>query len=212
MSRNACFKCSVVDLTPCDRCGEGVCSHNSHTDVGIEAETVTLCPDCYEQLCAAPGEQCNTCGGTGRWLTTTEDSPTELVDLGPCPDCDRVYPHVSFCPKCGSTMDEQGLCIACHPADGDDYPVDGVTPVTESLLPTQTIYFDPEDDDADGNGWNVVDNGSVAARFPTLADAVAWCDTNGFPYMFRQGVAYVPRRITPEEIAAINENLKGWGK
>lgn len=32
---------------------------------------------------------CNTCGGTTRWQSTTEESPTELVDLGPCPDCDR---------------------------------------------------------------------------------------------------------------------------
>lgn len=32
-------------------------------------------------------DECNTCGDTGRWLSTTEDSPEELVDLGPCPDC-----------------------------------------------------------------------------------------------------------------------------
>ena len=32
-------------------------------------------------------EECNTCGGTGEWETTTEDSPDELVSLGPCPDC-----------------------------------------------------------------------------------------------------------------------------
>lgn len=33
-------------------------------------------------------DECNTCGDTGRWETTTEDSPTTLVDLGPCPDCE----------------------------------------------------------------------------------------------------------------------------
>jgi hypothetical protein len=38
-------------------------------------------------LVVAPLDECNTCGGTQRWMTTTEDSPTELVDLGPCPDC-----------------------------------------------------------------------------------------------------------------------------
>ena len=32
-------------------------------------------------------DECNTCGDTNRWLSTTEDSPEELVDLGPCPDC-----------------------------------------------------------------------------------------------------------------------------
>ena len=30
---------------------------------------------------------CLTCDGTGKWESTTEDSPTELVDLGECPDC-----------------------------------------------------------------------------------------------------------------------------
>lgn len=32
--------------------------------------------------------ECNTCGDSGRWETTTEDSPSALVDLGPCPDCE----------------------------------------------------------------------------------------------------------------------------
>ena len=32
-------------------------------------------------------EECNTCGGTGRWESTTEDEPETLIDLGPCPDC-----------------------------------------------------------------------------------------------------------------------------
>jgi hypothetical protein len=30
---------------------------------------------------------CDTCGGGGRWQTTLEDNPTQLVDLGSCPDC-----------------------------------------------------------------------------------------------------------------------------
>lgn len=33
------------------------------------------------------GSECNTCGGTGRWISSLEDDPTQLVDLGPCPDC-----------------------------------------------------------------------------------------------------------------------------
>jgi hypothetical protein len=32
-------------------------------------------------------DQCNTCGGSGRWETTFEDDPTTLVDIGPCPEC-----------------------------------------------------------------------------------------------------------------------------
>lgn len=31
--------------------------------------------------------ECNTCGSTGEWETTTEESPDEFVSLGPCPDC-----------------------------------------------------------------------------------------------------------------------------
>lgn len=32
-------------------------------------------------------DECNTCGGTGRWESTLEGAPTTLVDLGECPDC-----------------------------------------------------------------------------------------------------------------------------
>jgi hypothetical protein len=32
-------------------------------------------------------DACETCGGSGEWQTTTEDSPTVLVSLGACPDC-----------------------------------------------------------------------------------------------------------------------------
>lgn len=35
--------------------------------------------------------ECNTCGGTGRHETTLEDSPTTLVDLGPCPECPLAW-------------------------------------------------------------------------------------------------------------------------
>ena len=114
----------LVTLT-CDHCGVHV-----EDGAGRYVDTYRVCADCYEQLCSEGGEvmseQCNTCGGTGRWLTTTEDSPTELIDLGHCPDCDRV----SFCIHCGSSLDEQGLCIACQPPSGDDYPVEGVVPPT----------------------------------------------------------------------------------
>lgn len=188
----------------CDRCGS-IVEGEAHTDVDNEAETVTLCDDCYDAACDAEVDP--------------DSNPEGLHhdDWG-------VPAATLFCIECGSTLDEQGLCVACQPADGDDYPVEGialptmtasevgqafrakvagVTPVTESLLPTQTIYFDPDDYDADGFGWNVVDNGSIAARFPTLADATHFCEANGYPYE-------VARRATPEEIATINDNLKGW--
>lgn len=35
---------------------------------------------------------CNTCGGTGRWETTLEETPNTLTDLGPCPDCQLGVP------------------------------------------------------------------------------------------------------------------------
>ena len=41
-------------------------------------------------------DACNTCGGTGKWESTTEDSPAALVDLGPCPDCDAHQPVESL--------------------------------------------------------------------------------------------------------------------
>jgi hypothetical protein len=34
-------------------------------------------------------DECETCGNTGKWETTLEDSPTELVNLGSCPDCQQ---------------------------------------------------------------------------------------------------------------------------
>ena len=36
------------------------------------------------------------------------------------------------------------------------------------------IYFDPEDHAMDGLGWNVIDQGAVACRFSTSAQAFAW--------------------------------------
>ena len=52
-------------------------------------------------------EGCNTCGGTGEWETTTEDSPDELVSLGECPDCgdaDEVRTG-PVCRECGRVFD-----------------------------------------------------------------------------------------------------------
>ena len=30
---------------------------------------------------------CDECGGSGRHMTTLEDAPMKLVDIGPCPEC-----------------------------------------------------------------------------------------------------------------------------
>lgn len=56
-------------------------------------------------------------------------------------------------------------------------------------LPMQHIYFDPDDEEVDGYGWNVVDYGTdtgIAARFPTCFEAVRFCELFGFEYRFRQ--------------------------
>lgn len=50
----------------------------------------------------------------------------------------------------------------------------------------QTIYFDAEDEQRDGNGWNVIalnDDDSIAVRFPTLGDAEKWCIKNRFTFI-----------------------------
>lgn len=39
-------------------------------------------------IATADDYECNTCGDTGRWETTFEETPTVLVDIGACPDCD----------------------------------------------------------------------------------------------------------------------------
>lgn len=49
----------------------------------------------HEHKTSAGYEPCNTCGNTGRWETTTDDSPTTLVDCGPCPDCSIGATRVS---------------------------------------------------------------------------------------------------------------------
>ena len=48
-------------------------------------------------------------------------------------------------------------------------------------MTAQIIYFDPEDVERDGKGWNIVsnDDGAVALRFKTLDEARDWCHKNG---------------------------------
>jgi hypothetical protein len=43
-------------------------------------------------------EECNTCGDTGRWITTFEDEPDVLTDIGPCPDCELGEFHPIWSP------------------------------------------------------------------------------------------------------------------
>lgn len=49
---------------------------------------------------------------------------------------------------------------------------------------TAIIYFDDEDTDIDGYGWNVVDyGGTVAARFGSLTDAINITMSWGFDFV-----------------------------
>lgn len=52
-------------------------------------------------------------------------------------------------------------------------------------MSTQIIYFDPEDEASDGNGWNIValqDDDSIAVRFASLTEARRWCIANDFDF------------------------------
>jgi hypothetical protein len=76
---------STDDLWPTSMAVNGVVVHvetnpDSDHDLGWNVHLSPCVEDC-------PDPDCNTCGGTGRWESTTEDAPTTLVDLGQCPDC-----------------------------------------------------------------------------------------------------------------------------
>lgn len=50
---------------------------------------------------------------------------------------------------------------------------------------TQIIYFDAEDEQMDGNGWNIVAmdwEDSIAVRFATIQEAQRWCVANNFEF------------------------------
>jgi hypothetical protein len=49
--------------------------------------------------------------------------------------------------------------------------------------PVQVIYFDPDDAAADGCGWNMVADGSLACRYITVEDAIAVCAAAGLAYI-----------------------------
>ena len=108
------------------------------------------------------------------------------------------------CDRCGLIVEGE----AHTDVDNDASPVTLCDNCYEWLCnaPVQTIYFDAEDDNADGFGWNVVDGGAIAARFSTLVDAMAWCGKGR--YVLRPLAGAINRRVTADEIAAINENLK----
>lgn len=54
---------------------------------------------------------------------------------------------------------------------------------------TQVIYFDKEDAEMDGNGWNIISDieDTVALRFPTLRQAKMWCADNEYEYTIDKG-------------------------
>ena len=143
-----------------------------------------------DMVCQRQFMDCRDCGDVGYHTS----QPGCVLADNECPICGRVL----------GTSNGEPSCDQCGPIDYDeviDTIVDsipvyttpggitlgfdhGVTADTESLVwaPTQTIYFDPVDAEADGNGWNVIDGGSIAARFATKDEATGWCDTNGLPY------------------------------
>lgn len=60
-------------------------------------------------------DPCNTCGGTGRWQTTTEESPTQMVDLGPCQECAS-----GRFPLPGTQLLDRTVVASCPYIDDDD--------------------------------------------------------------------------------------------
>jgi len=88
-----------------------------------------LCSSCYRdaRVHETRDASCNTCGGSGVWQTTLEDSPVTLVSLGGCPDCrdatfncDSCNNPTSVKQECGyRAYDEDGeyqnysLCRTC---------------------------------------------------------------------------------------------------
>jgi len=52
---------------------------------------------------------------------------------------------------------------------------------------TNIIYFDAEDAQIDGNGWNILhEDESVVVRFPTLSQAKQWCRENDLHFVVSQ--------------------------
>lgn len=47
----------------------------------------------------------------------------------------------------------------------------------------QVVYFNPNDNDVDGFGWNVVDPDSIASRYTNLASAVSACYEMDLPFV-----------------------------
>jgi hypothetical protein len=54
---------------------------------------------------------------------------------------------------------------------------------------TQVIYFDIEDAEMDGNGWNIISDieDTVALRFSSLFMAKMWCEQNNHEYTIDKG-------------------------
>lgn len=50
---------------------------------------------------------------------------------------------------------------------------------------TQIIYFDQEDAEIDGLGWNIIGtvDDAIALRFSKLSEAQLWCIGNGYKYI-----------------------------
>lgn len=55
--------------------------------------------------------------------------------------------------------------------------------IYENFRTVQVIYFDAEDAEMDGLGWNIVDGGSIASRYGSLLDALKAVALMNLPYV-----------------------------
>lgn len=108
---------------------------------------------------------CDTCGGNGRWMSTTEDSPDRLVDLGECPDCAGVIIAVMTGTTTVATIPVNAdtaitVTVNRQPAFGVDcYYLDpnNTDPETDDLPPHLNLgWWGPGGDDTDEGGWQTL--------------------------------------------------------
>lgn len=72
----------------------------------------------------------------------------------------------------------------------------------------QIIYFDPDDEEFDGRGWNMVDNESIASRYATMFAAIAAAEQMGLHYTVISKSICTPEynlHVCRAVAAAINE-------
>lgn len=114
----------MTENTYCDNCGVVLTTGNTVVYASLPydvesawaGESGQLCVGCDADL-SSNGEECNTCGGTKRWDSTLEDNPTQLVDLGPCPDCSAPERRCDLC----DDVIEDGTGFYIEPDESDEF-------------------------------------------------------------------------------------------